>query len=98
MAAPVHDNLGDPNGSIDDYSLVKKRTNVLLLGDHIGDLGMSDGLNYENRIAVGFLLVTSTLPCFIQNRSDVAILRMAFSIVLKSTKLIIVFLMYSVIT
>ncbi|KAG2536350.1 cytosolic 5'-nucleotidase 3-like isoform X3 [Panicum virgatum] len=55
MAAPVHDNLGDPNGSIDDYSLVRKRTNVLLLGDHIGDLGMSDGLNYENRIAVGFL-------------------------------------------
>ncbi|CAN6287393.1 unnamed protein product [Urochloa humidicola] len=55
MAVPVHDNLGDPNGSIDDYSLVKKRTNVLLLGDHIGDLGMSDGLNYENRIAVGFL-------------------------------------------
>ncbi|KAL6637525.1 hypothetical protein ACP70R_025097 [Stipagrostis hirtigluma subsp. patula] len=55
MAAPVHDNLGDPNGSVDDYSLVKKRTNVLLLGDHIGDLGMSDGLNYENRIAVGFL-------------------------------------------
>ena len=28
---------------------------MLLLGDHIGDLGMSDGLNYENRIAVGFL-------------------------------------------
>ncbi|KAF8758030.1 hypothetical protein HU200_010806 [Digitaria exilis] len=55
MAAPVHDNLEDSNGSIDDYSLVKKRTNVLLLGDHIGDLGMSDGLNYENRIAVGFL-------------------------------------------
>lgn len=55
MAAPVHDNLGDPNGSIDDNSLVKKRTNVLLLGDHIGDLGMSDGLNYDNRIAVGFL-------------------------------------------
>uniref|UniRef100_A0A0D3FLU7 5'-nucleotidase n=1 Tax=Oryza barthii TaxID=65489 RepID=A0A0D3FLU7_9ORYZ len=55
MAAPVHDNLGDPNGYTDDYSLVKKRTNVLLLGDHIGDLGMSDGLNYENRIAVGFL-------------------------------------------
>ncbi|OEL34870.1 7-methylguanosine phosphate-specific 5'-nucleotidase [Dichanthelium oligosanthes] len=55
MSAPVHGNLGDPNESIDDYSLVKKRTNVLLLGDHIGDLGMSDGLNYENRIAVGFL-------------------------------------------
>uniref|UniRef100_A0A0D9VWX7 5'-nucleotidase n=1 Tax=Leersia perrieri TaxID=77586 RepID=A0A0D9VWX7_9ORYZ len=53
--APVHDSLGDPNGATDDSSLVKKRTNVLLLGDHIGDLGMSDGLNYENRIAVGFL-------------------------------------------
>ncbi|PWZ20302.1 7-methylguanosine phosphate-specific 5'-nucleotidase [Zea mays] len=58
MAAPVHGNPGDPNGFMDDYSLVKKRTNVLLLGDHIGDLGMSDGLNYDNRIAVGFLLVT----------------------------------------
>ncbi|XP_051189683.1 uncharacterized protein [Lolium perenne] len=55
MAAPVHNSLGDPNGCTDDYSLVKKRTNVLLLGDHIGDLGMSDGLNYENRIAAGFL-------------------------------------------
>uniref|UniRef100_A0ACD6A3B5 Uncharacterized protein n=1 Tax=Avena sativa TaxID=4498 RepID=A0ACD6A3B5_AVESA len=55
MAAPVHDSPEDPNGSTDDYSLVKKRTNVLLLGDHIGDLGMSDGLNYENRIAAGFL-------------------------------------------
>ncbi|XP_057463228.1 uncharacterized protein LOC130753261 isoform X1 [Actinidia eriantha] len=55
MAAPVHDQLGDANGSIDDNASVKKRTNVLLLGDHIGDLGMSDGLNYETRISVGFL-------------------------------------------
>ncbi|XP_042409436.1 7-methylguanosine phosphate-specific 5'-nucleotidase A-like [Zingiber officinale] len=55
MAAPVHDNFGDPNESDPDNSLVKKRTNVLLLGDHIGDLGMSDGLNYENRVAIGFL-------------------------------------------
>ncbi|ONK65102.1 uncharacterized protein A4U43_C07F33640 [Asparagus officinalis] len=55
MAAPVHDKLGDPNGSVDDYTMVKNRTNVLLLGDHIGDLGMSDGLNYDNRISVGFL-------------------------------------------
>lgn len=74
MAAPVHDNPGDPDGSIDDYSLVKKRTNVLLLGDHIGDLGMSDGLNYENRIAVGFLLVNSPLPFFIQSSSVIAII------------------------
>ncbi|GMP68217.1 hypothetical protein CsSME_00027901 [Camellia sinensis var. sinensis] len=42
MAAPVHDHLGDPDGPIDDTASVKKRTNVLLLGDHIGDLGMSD--------------------------------------------------------
>ena len=55
MAAPVHDKLGDPNGSVNDYTLVKNRTNVLLLGDHVGDLGMSDGLNNENRISVGFL-------------------------------------------
>ncbi|XP_075643140.1 uncharacterized protein LOC142614499 isoform X1 [Castanea sativa] len=55
MAAPLHDRLGDIDGSTDDNALVKRRTNVLLLGDHIGDLGMSDGLNYDNRISVGFL-------------------------------------------
>lgn len=55
MAAPVHDFLGDIDVPSEDSASVKKRTNVLLLGDHIGDLGMSDGLNYENRIAVGFL-------------------------------------------
>ncbi|KAH7289564.1 hypothetical protein KP509_30G009000 [Ceratopteris richardii] len=38
-----------------DVSALKRRKNVLLLGDHIGDLGMSDGLDYENRITVGFL-------------------------------------------
>ncbi|XP_057980159.1 uncharacterized protein LOC131165978 isoform X4 [Malania oleifera] len=43
------------DGPSDDNFSVKSRTNVLLLGDHIGDLGMSDGLNYENRISVGFL-------------------------------------------
>ncbi|KAK9735108.1 hypothetical protein RND81_04G185000 [Saponaria officinalis] len=51
MAAPLHDTLGN----VIDYTTVKKRTNVLLLGDHIGDLGMSDGLDYETRISVGFL-------------------------------------------
>ncbi|XP_059628524.1 uncharacterized protein LOC132271222 isoform X2 [Cornus florida] len=55
MAAPIHDRLGDIDWAIDDNTSVKKRTNVLLLGDHIGDLGMSDGLNYETRISVGFL-------------------------------------------
>lgn len=55
MAAPVHEHFGDVDVPTDDSALFKKRTNVLLLGDHIGDLGMSDGLNYETRISVGFL-------------------------------------------
>ena len=55
MAAPLHDRLGDIDVSTDDNASVKRRTNVLLLGDHIGDLGMSDGLNYETRISVAFL-------------------------------------------
>ncbi|KAF7822442.1 7-methylguanosine phosphate-specific 5'-nucleotidase A [Senna tora] len=55
MATPVHDHLGDADDPSDDNASVKKRTNVLLLGDHIGDLGMSNGLDYENRISVGFL-------------------------------------------
>lgn len=55
MAAPIRDKFGYPNGYNPDSVLMKQRTNVLLLGDHVGDLGMSDGLSYENRIAVGFL-------------------------------------------
>ncbi|GMG99501.1 hypothetical protein Nepgr_001341 [Nepenthes gracilis] len=55
MAAPLHDRFGEVDGPPVDCSLMKKRTNVLLLGDHIGDLGMSDGLSYETRITVGFL-------------------------------------------
>ncbi|XP_060184848.1 uncharacterized protein LOC132614414 isoform X1 [Lycium barbarum] len=55
MAAPLHDHCDNVNGLGDEKSELKKRTNVLLLGDHIGDLGMSDGLDYETRISVGFL-------------------------------------------
>ncbi|ONI21573.1 hypothetical protein PRUPE_2G073700 [Prunus persica] len=56
MAAPLHDRLGDNiDATTYENASVKTRRNVLLLGDHIGDLGMSDGLNYENRISVGFL-------------------------------------------
>ncbi|CAK9138843.1 unnamed protein product [Ilex paraguariensis] len=55
MSAPFHDRLGEDDGPIDDNASVKKRTNVLLLGDQFGDLGMSDGLSYETRISVGFL-------------------------------------------
>ncbi|KAK9912099.1 hypothetical protein M0R45_035974 [Rubus argutus] len=55
MAAPLHDRLGAVDGPTYENVSVKMRRNVILLGDHIGDLGMSDGLNYENRISVGFL-------------------------------------------
>lgn len=55
MAAPLHEQLGDSDGPTYENVLVKTRRNIILLGDHIGDLGMSDGLNYENRISVGFL-------------------------------------------
>ena len=43
--------------AVEDINLsdLKIRKNVLLLGDHIADLGMSDGLDYENRISIGFL-------------------------------------------
>ncbi|MCK4553012.1 haloacid dehalogenase-like hydrolase [Candidatus Pacearchaeota archaeon] len=37
------------------YNALKKRTNVLLLGDGIGDMGMIEGFNYDNLIKVGFL-------------------------------------------
>nr|GLL40178.1 cytosolic 5'-nucleotidase 3-like [Ipomoea trifida] len=55
MAEPLHDKFGEDKGMCNEESSLKQRTNVLLLGDHIGDLGMSDGLNYETRISVGFL-------------------------------------------
>ncbi|RAL54816.1 hypothetical protein DM860_013512 [Cuscuta australis] len=55
MAAPLHDQFDEDKGMVNEESSLKQRTNVLLLGDHIGDLGMSDGLNFETRISVGFL-------------------------------------------
>lgn len=48
-------NMGSSTIDEIDVSALRSRTNVLLLGDHLGDLGMSDGLDYENRISVGFL-------------------------------------------
>ncbi|CAN1258358.1 Cytosolic 5'-nucleotidase 3A, partial [Linum perenne] len=56
MAAPLHERLGDSSGLNDAVSAsVRERTNVLLLGDHLGDLRMSDGLDYNTRISIGFL-------------------------------------------
>ncbi len=37
------------------YDQVRKRTNVILLGDSIGDVGMITGFDYDNLIKVGFL-------------------------------------------
>ncbi len=37
------------------YPELKKRKNVLLLGDSIGDVGMVEGFKYDNLIKIGFL-------------------------------------------
>ena len=37
------------------FQEVKSRTNVLLLGDNLGDVGMIDGFDHENLIKIGFL-------------------------------------------
>lgn len=37
------------------FSLIENRKNVLLLGDSIGDIGMSRGFDYKNLIKIGFL-------------------------------------------
>ncbi len=37
------------------YDRIKERKNILLLGDHPGDAGMSEGFDFENVIKIGFL-------------------------------------------
>jgi 5'-nucleotidase len=37
------------------YNELKRRKNVLLLGNSLGDLGMIEGFEYDNLIKVGFL-------------------------------------------
>ena len=36
-------------------SLIKARSNVVLLGDSLGDLGMTAGLHHNTIIKIGFL-------------------------------------------
>ncbi|XP_024387720.1 uncharacterized protein [Physcomitrium patens] len=55
MAAPLHDDDGNLVGENTGAAIIQGRSNVLLLGDHLGDLGMSDGVDYDNRISIGFL-------------------------------------------
>ncbi|KKR49162.1 MAG: hypothetical protein UT86_C0001G0134 [Candidatus Magasanikbacteria bacterium GW2011_GWC2_40_17] len=37
------------------YSLIKNRRNVILLGDSVGDLGMTAGFKYAHLLKIGFL-------------------------------------------
>lgn len=37
------------------FKLIKKRKNVILLGDSLGDIGMITGFNYDNLLKIGFL-------------------------------------------
>jgi 5'-nucleotidase len=37
------------------YNKIKNRTNVILLGDNLADVGMIDGFVYDNLIKIGFL-------------------------------------------
>jgi hypothetical protein len=39
----------------DGPSIVAGRNNVILMGDHLGDLGMSRGVNVDEQISIGFL-------------------------------------------
>ena len=64
LATPLHDDDGNLVGENSGAAIVQGRSNVLLLGDHLGDLGMSDGVDYENRISVGFLSVSFLLTTF----------------------------------
>lgn len=58
MAAPVHERLGDMDGwSYWWQCLIEEENQCFLLGDHTGDLGMSDGLNYEP-CQISVLLIT----------------------------------------
>jgi len=37
------------------YKIIKKRENVILLGDNLSDIGMIKGFKYDNLIKIGFL-------------------------------------------
>jgi len=58
-----------------NYEEIEKRKNILLVGDVIGDLGMTEGFDYDELITVGFLSedVDKNLPEY-KERFDVVIL------------------------
>jgi len=57
------------------YDQIKKRKNVMLLGDSMGDLGMSEGLEHDTVLRIGFLNenIEKSLPKF-SEKYDVVIL------------------------
>ena len=55
---PIIHSMNKDEHSIKDHSvfnLIKDRKNVLLLGDHLGDLGMIKEFSHKNLIKVSFL-------------------------------------------
>lgn len=51
------------------YDLIKERSNVVLLGDSLGDAGMADGIEHsEAVIKIGFLYhnVEGNLPIYLK--------------------------------
>ena len=54
---PIIHSMNKDEHSIKNHSvfnLIKDKKNVLLLGDHLGDLGMVNGFNCKNLIKIGF--------------------------------------------
>jgi len=55
---PIIHTLNKTETSLKNYPIyekLKNRKNVILLGDEIGDIGMAEGLDYDNIIKIGFL-------------------------------------------
>ena len=59
LESPVIHSMNKDTTGIQDfpesYNIIKNRKNVLLLGDTFGDVGMIQGFDYDNLIAIGFL-------------------------------------------
>lgn len=58
MEEPIIHGMNKDETAIQNYpvfAVVKNRTNVILLGDSIGDVGMVEGFAYKNLIKIGFL-------------------------------------------
>ena len=59
----IHSMNKDMHGfsHLKNYNDIVKRKNVILIGDHLGDLKMVSGFEYDNVIKIGFLNVKNNL-------------------------------------